>query len=103
MFVLSRASDNTTSLNIGGTNAWAVPHLKFLWGTVPPVPPRPPPLPLPLESGHGKYLACRSTIACVRKALVNAHADHDDNRPFRPLTFSGITVRASVHKIMYAQ
>src|SRR6218665_650145 len=31
LFVLSRASDNTTSLNIEGTNAWAVPHLKF-WG-----------------------------------------------------------------------
>src|SRR6218665_1153428 len=32
-----------TSQNIGGTNAWAVPHLKF-WGTVPPSPPRYPPL-----------------------------------------------------------
>src|SRR6218665_109650 len=30
LFILSRASDNTTCLNIGGTNAWAVPHLKFL-------------------------------------------------------------------------
>src|SRR6218665_1003142 len=40
LFILSRASDNTTSLNIGGTNAWAVPHLK-LWGAVPP---RSPPL-----------------------------------------------------------
>src|SRR6218665_2092020 len=29
---------NTTSLNIGGTNAWAVPHLKF-WGDRPPSPP----------------------------------------------------------------
>jgi len=28
---------------LGGTNAWAVPHLKF-WGTVPPVPSRSPPL-----------------------------------------------------------
>ena len=36
LFVLSRASDNTTQ-NIGGTDAWAVPHLKF-WGTVPPIP-----------------------------------------------------------------
>src|SRR6218665_1725466 len=31
LFMLSRTSDNTTSQNIGGTNAWAVPHLKF-WG-----------------------------------------------------------------------
>ena len=28
----------TTSLNIGGTNAWAFPHLKF-WGDRPPSPP----------------------------------------------------------------
>ena len=27
--------DNTTSQNIGGTDAWALPHLKF-GGTVPP-------------------------------------------------------------------
>ena len=37
-FVLCNASNNTTSRNIGrGTDAWAVPHLKF-GGTVPPVP-----------------------------------------------------------------
>src|SRR6218665_2358829 len=37
LFVLSRrASDITTPLNIGGTNAWAVPHLKFFFcGGVP--------------------------------------------------------------------
>src|SRR6218665_1629562 len=36
LLILSRASDNTTSLNIGGTNnAWAVPHLKFLGGPSP--------------------------------------------------------------------
>src|SRR6218665_3621695 len=43
LFVLSRASDNITSLNIGETNAWAVPHLKF-WGDRPPSPSRSPPL-----------------------------------------------------------
>jgi len=37
LFMLSRAFDNTTSQNIGGTNAWVVPHLEF-WGTVSPVP-----------------------------------------------------------------
>src|SRR6218665_3415210 len=37
LFILSRASDNTTFQNIGGTNAWAVPHLKF-FGDRPPVP-----------------------------------------------------------------
>ena len=41
LFVLSRTSDNTTSQNIGGTDAWAVPHLKFL-GDHPPVTPRSP-------------------------------------------------------------
>src|SRR6218665_3026643 len=39
LFVLSRTTGNTTSQNIGGTDAWAVPHLKC-WGTVPPFPPR---------------------------------------------------------------
>src|SRR6218665_2729821 len=43
LFILSRTSDNTASQNIGGTNAWAVPHLKFWGGTVPPSPPRSPP------------------------------------------------------------
>src|SRR6218665_184412 len=38
LFILSRTSDNTISQNIGGTNAWAVPHLK-LWGDRPPSPP----------------------------------------------------------------
>ena len=39
LFILSHTSDNTTSLNIGGTNAWAVPHLKFFGGIVPHSPP----------------------------------------------------------------
>ena len=43
LFVLSCASDNTTSQNIGGTDAWAVPHLTF-WGDRPPSPPRSPPM-----------------------------------------------------------
>ena len=39
-FVLSRAPHNTTYPNIGvGTDAWAVPHLKFL-GDRPPSPPK---------------------------------------------------------------
>ena len=36
LFVLSRASDNTTSQNIGGRMHGPSPHLKF-WGTVPQV------------------------------------------------------------------
>src|SRR6218665_1773818 len=44
LFMLSRTSDNTTSQNIGGTNAWAVPPPQIFGGTVPPVPPRSPPL-----------------------------------------------------------
>src|SRR6218665_3801826 len=38
LFVLSHASDNTTSQNIGGTDAWAVPPPQIL-GDRPPVPP----------------------------------------------------------------
>src|SRR6218665_3698837 len=44
LFMLSRTSDNTTSQNIGGTNAWAVPPPQILEGPSPPVPPRSPPL-----------------------------------------------------------
>ena len=35
LFVLSHASDNAASQNIGETDAWAVSHLKF-WGDSPP-------------------------------------------------------------------
>jgi len=42
-FVLCHASNDTTSRNIGETDAWVVPHLKF-WVTVPPVPPKSPPM-----------------------------------------------------------
>src|SRR6218665_1513259 len=38
LFALFVLSTNTTSQNIGRTDAWAVPHLKYFWGTVPPVP-----------------------------------------------------------------
>jgi len=40
-FALSQASDNTTSRNIGATDARAVPHLKFFGGTAPPAPKSP--------------------------------------------------------------
>src|SRR6218665_1226443 len=46
LFILSRASDNTTSINIGGAMqgpSGPVPHLKF-WGDRPPSPPRSPPM-----------------------------------------------------------
>jgi len=48
LFILSRASDNTTSLNIGGTNAWAVPSPQIFGGPS-PSPPRYPPMPLALD------------------------------------------------------
>ena len=35
LLILSRASDNTTSLNIGGTNAWAVPPPQVYLNTSP--------------------------------------------------------------------
>src|SRR6218665_156274 len=67
LFVLSRTSDNTTSLNIGETDAWVVPHLKYLGGPS-PSPPRPPPLgpgfvgPLP---ENFKILQCWFTNLCL--------------------------------------
>src|SRR6218665_109437 len=38
LFMLSRTSDNTTSQNIGGTNAWAVPPPQILGGPSPQSP-----------------------------------------------------------------
>src|SRR6218665_3975501 len=43
LFMLSRTSDNTTSQNIVGTNAWAVPPSQILGGPSPQSPPRAPP------------------------------------------------------------
>src|SRR6218665_3347249 len=44
LFILSRAADNTISLNIGGTNAWVVPPTSHFGGGPSPSPPRSPPL-----------------------------------------------------------
>src|SRR6218665_3285659 len=44
LFVLSRASDKHYFSKYWGTDAWAVPHLKFFWGPSPQFPPRSPPL-----------------------------------------------------------
>src|SRR6218665_1874261 len=38
LFMLSRTSDNTTSQNIGGINAWAVPRPQVLGGPSPQSP-----------------------------------------------------------------
>src|SRR6218665_3626127 len=43
-FFSVRACNNTTSPNFWGTDAWAVPHLKFVWGDRPSSPPRSPPM-----------------------------------------------------------
>jgi len=54
-FVLSLTSHNSTSQNIRGTDAWAVPHLKF-WGSVPQSPPKSPPMVLTLLSRMRKCI-----------------------------------------------
>ena len=41
--VSAHVSDNSSSQNIGGTDTWAVPHLKF-GGHRPPSPPKSPPM-----------------------------------------------------------
>src|SRR6218665_2448802 len=57
-FVLSHASLNTTSTNIRGTDAWAVPHLKF-FGEPSPSSPKSPPMALILIIGRGvQYVYC---------------------------------------------
>jgi len=44
LFVLYHASNSTTSLNIWGTDAWAVPTSNFRGGDRPPSPPKSPPM-----------------------------------------------------------
>src|SRR6218665_3239021 len=66
--MLSRASDNTTSPNIGGTDAWAVPHLKFFWGDRPPSPPRSPPL-VALVDFNKSHRESKSLAACLPACL----------------------------------
>jgi len=44
LFILLRASNNTTYQNIGGMDAWAVPPPQIFLGDRPPSPPRSPPL-----------------------------------------------------------
>jgi len=56
LFVLSRASDKTTSQNIGGTDSWAVPHLKF-WGGPSPSPLRSLPLKVPGKVDYNKNIS----------------------------------------------
>ena len=56
LFILSRTSDYTTSQNIGGTDGWTFPHLKF-WGGPSPSSPRSP----PLGYGHKRTLTIRQT------------------------------------------
>src|SRR6218665_3430825 len=48
LFMLSRTSDNTTSQNIGRDQCMGGPPTSNFGGTVPPVPPRSPPLTLAL-------------------------------------------------------
>src|SRR6218665_3430554 len=60
LFVLPRASDNTTFLNIGGTNAWAVPHLKFFFEDRPPS---------HLRSSPLTYSRYRGTLDTIEKKL----------------------------------
>jgi len=63
LFVLSRVRDNTTSQNIGGTDAWAVPTSNFFGGGPSPSPPRYPPL-------------CRPSIVYIFVALPCASLAH---------------------------
>src|SRR6218665_1119781 len=55
LFVLSRTSYNTTSLNIGGTNAWAVPAPQFFCADRPHSPHNSLPLILTQLFGQHNY------------------------------------------------
>jgi len=60
-FVLSHASNNSTSQNIGGTEAWAVPPPQFFWGRVPILPPKSPPMSISALLSKVAYMTCPYT------------------------------------------
>ena len=74
LFVLSHASnntsDNTTSPNIGGTDAWVVPHFKF-WGERTPVSPRSPPMGQGYAAPRARYYDLGLGRLDVNEAGVN--------------------------------
>src|SRR6218665_3505403 len=71
LFMLSRTSDNTTSQNIGGTNAWAVPPPQILGEPSPQSPPRSPPL-------DRNILNVISTFGKVDQIVILGHGiDHN--------------------------
>src|SRR6218665_1996897 len=57
LFILSRTSDNTASQNIGGPMHGPSPPPQILGGSVPPVPPRSPPL-------ITRHAICRTLVGC---------------------------------------
>src|SRR6218665_2284876 len=60
LFMLSRTSDNTTSQNIGGPNAWAVPPPQILGGPSPQSPLGLRPWALPTQHGYCAGISRRS-------------------------------------------
>jgi len=78
LFILSSTSDNTTSQNIGGTNAWAVPPPQTL-GDVPQSPlgfrPWAVVVAIPNDFIFVRMVEnlreCQSTYACRRKTFVS--------------------------------
>src|SRR6218665_3950866 len=73
LFILSRASDNTISLNIGGPRQGSSPYLKFWRGTVPPVPPRSPPLLCALVTINTTYAVYFFLIHHCTNSLSSLH------------------------------
>src|SRR6218665_92483 len=92
LFILSHTSDNTTSQNIGGADAWAVPHLKF-WGD------RPPSLPLAsiiLFSSPSDRITCPNNPSFLLSAVC--YSVSSSSIPISMRTLS--VVFFSVHDIL---
>src|SRR6218665_3412070 len=73
LFILSRASDNTTSLNIWGPMHGQSPHLRFFWGDRPP---SPPPRSPPLNAVKDMNFGVKSSAAALNK-FASAAIDHE--------------------------
>ena len=74
-FVLCLTFNNSTSQNIGGTDAWAVPPPQILRGTVPPVLPKSPPM-QPSKFLSSCALAFSQLTCALQLNLIDYLASH---------------------------
>src|SRR6218665_1433301 len=88
---ISHPSDNTTSQNIGGTNAWAVPPPQNFGGTVPPVP-------LGLRPW---YLPCLTIPVLTERLYISLSPFSSASSILFRIRSTGILSTSRNHRILY--